>query len=69
MSAVAVDWKRQRAVDPVTIRCPACGTIFTRVLGQLNPRKGEPSIEIEAVCKDRRCRRAFTVKVGLLPAA
>ena len=66
MSAVVTDWKRPAAVDPVTIRCPACGTVFTRVLGQLNPRKGEPSIEIEAVCKDRRCRRAFTVKVGVV---
>lgn len=65
MSAVVADWKRARTVDPVTIRCPACGTVFTRVLGRLNPRKDEPTIEIECVCKDRRCRRAFTVKVGL----
>lgn len=66
MSAVVADWKRPNAVDPVTIRCPACGAVFTRVFGHVNPPKGEPVITLEAVCKDRRCRRAFTVKVGFI---
>lgn len=64
-----MDWTRPKAVDPVTVRCPSCGTVFTRVLGTLHPQKGDPYVEIEAVCKDRRCRKAFTVKVGILPAA
>jgi hypothetical protein len=67
MSAVVAEWKRPAAVDPVTIRCPACGTVFTRVLGRLHPPKGDPFVELECVCKDRRCRKAFTVKVGLVP--
>jgi hypothetical protein len=66
VSAVVAAWKRPNAVDPVTIRCPSCGTVFTRAFGRLNPPKGEPAIQLECVCKDRRCRRAFTVKVGLI---
>jgi hypothetical protein len=66
MSVVVADWKRPSSVDPVTIRCPACGTVFTRVFGRINPQKGEPNIQLECVCKDRRCRRAFTVKVGII---
>lgn len=63
MSAVVADWKRPRTAEPVTIRCPACNTVFTRVLGRLNPKAADPKIEIECVCKNRRCLRNFVVKV------
>jgi hypothetical protein len=66
MSATVAPWTRPKSVDLATIRCPACGWIFTRVLGTIEPPKGEPFVEIEAVCQDRRCRKQFRVRVGIV---
>lgn len=51
----------------VDIRCPntRCNhAMFTRAVGVLNPPRGMPYVELECVCKDRQCRRMFTVRVG-----
>lgn len=51
-----------------TVRCPGCDHVFVRVGAALNPPKGTASAPMECVCKNRRCRRVFWVRLAL-PAA
>lgn len=50
------------------IRCPACRMLFQRTTGIIDPPKGFAGVKIvmECVCKDRRCRRTFRVRIGMV---
>ena len=48
-----------------TVRCPGCNQVFVRAQGVLDPPKAMPSVPLECVCKNRKCRRTFTVRIGV----